>query len=261
MAKNNKKNILIIPDAHARKGVSQRRFEALGNFIVAKKPDIIVSIGDWADMPSLCQYDKGTLHAEGRRYIDDINAANEALELTMAPVVREVQRLIKNKKKRWLPEFHITLGNHEDRITRAEAQDPSLKGAITIQDIEFGKWGWEVTPFLVPKVIQGIAFQHYFTSGVMGRPIGGVNHARTLVAKNYMSSVCGHSHLRDYWEDIRADGERIFGMCVGCYDEGEHHYTTEQKRWWSGLVMLNEAENGAAEPAFWSTDYVLRNFL
>lgn len=251
--KNLSKKILCIPDAHARPDQDNSRFEALGAFIVDKRPDIVISIGDWADMASLCTYDKATLHAEGRRYQDDIVASQDALQRVMSRVRKGY-----NKKK--LPEFHITLGNHEERINRAQVAAPELAGKLNISDLRFEQSGWKVHPFLTPFVAEGICFQHYFTSGTMGKPIGGVNHARTLVLKNYQSSVCGHSHHRDFWEDVRADGQRILGLVVGCYDEGEHHYTTEQRRWWSGLCMLHEAHDGQFEPAFYSTDYVKRKF-
>lgn len=245
------RSILVIPDAHARPDVNNSRFEALGNFIVEKRPDIVISIGDWADMGSLCSYDKGTKVAEGRRYQEDIIASQDALARTMSRVNKGYRAMKKAK-----PEFHITLGNHENRINRAANLQPELFGKLTVDDLRFKEAGWKVHDFLTPLMVDGICFQHYFTSGVMGKPIGGVNHARTLVLKNYQSSVCGHSHSRDYWEDVRADGQKIFGLVVGCFDEGSHHYTTEQRRWWSGLVMLHQARDGQAEPAFYPTDYV-----
>lgn len=250
--KSEGKKILVIPDAHARPEQDNTRFDALANFIIEKRPDYVVSIGDWADMGSLCAYDKGQLAAEGRRYVNDIAIAKDALARTMMPVKKALRRN--------MPEFHITLGNHEERIIRAGRLDPALHGKLSVGDLGFNQYGWHVHDFLKPLVLEDICFQHYFTSGVMGNPIGGVNHARTLVLKNYQSSVCGHSHARDYWEDVRADGKRVFGLVVGCFDEGEHHYTTEQRRWWSGLVMLHEAHDGTAEPAFYSTEYVKRKF-
>lgn len=243
------KKILVIPDAHARPGQDNSRFDALGNFIVEKRPDVVISIGDWADMGSLCSYDKGMKVAEGRRYQDDIVASQDAL-------ARVMKRVKAGYKRAKLPEFHITLGNHENRIDRAANESPELFGKLSIRDLRFEEAGWKVHDFLKPLSIEGICFQHYFTSGVMGKPIGGVNHARTLVLKNYQSSVCGHSHARDFWEDVRSDGQRVFGLVVGCYDEGEHHYTTEQRRWWSGLVVLHQARGGSAEPAFYPVDYV-----
>ena len=127
--------------------------------------------------------------------------------------------------------------------------------------MHYAKYGYTVVPFLDPLVIQGIVFKHFFTSGVMGKAIGGDNHARTMVIKNHMSCVAGHSHTKDLWETIRGDGKKIFGCVVGCYDEGWHHYTTEQSRWWSGLTMLHEAHDGYAEPAFYSIEYVLEKYL
>lgn len=245
------KHILVIPDAHARPGVSNRRFEALGNFIHDNRPDIVVNIGDLADMASLCSYDKGTTHAEGRRYKDDIHAANDALEKMHKPLHR-----LKDK-----PKFYITLGNHENRITKAQELSPELYGQLSIDNINFKKYGYTVLPFLKPLNLEGILFQHYFTSGIMGRPISGYNHGRALTQKMHKSSVCGHTHCREFYEDVTGHGERIIGLVVGCFDEGNHHYTTEQRRWWSGIVELCEVQKGSAEPFFYNLDYLLRKYL
>ncbi len=251
------KKILIIPDAHARPDHNNDRFDALGNFIVDKNPDIVISIGDWADMGSLCSYDKGHRVSEGRRYQDDIDSSIDALDRTMNIVNRYYR-----KRKTRRPEFYITLGNHENRINRSANEQPELYGKLSINDLRFEDYGWNVVPFLVPLVKQNIVFQHYLTSGAMGKPVGGVNHARTLVLKGLQSVVVGHSHERDFWETVRADGQRMFGLVVGCFDDGDHHdAATTQHRWWSGLVMLHEAEDGAAEPAFFSMNYLKRKYL
>jgi hypothetical protein len=165
------------------------------------------------------------------------------------------------KTRRAKPEFHITLGNHEHRINRAAEADPTLFGKLSMDDLQFKKYGWNVLPFLDPLTIEGVTFQHYFTSGTMGKAISGQNHARSLVMKNFQSCVCGHSHSRDFYEDTRADGTKVMGLVVGHYDDGVSHYTTEMRRWWSGLVMLHEVHNGSFEPAFYSIDYVKRKYL
>ena len=36
------------------------------------------------------------------------------------PIIREQARLRRNKKTVWTPELYLTLGNHENRIERAE---------------------------------------------------------------------------------------------------------------------------------------------
>lgn len=243
--------ILVIGDDHARKGVSHRRYIALGRFIVDKRPDHVVWIGDHTDNPATSRYDVGTVVGEGGRYKDDVKAGNDSLDL-----VHKELRGMKGK-----PYFHITLGNHDIRPDSAAAADPKLYGTIGLHDIHYKKYGYNIVPFLKPLIIQNIAFQHYFTSGVMGRAIGGENHARTMVLKNHMSSVCGHSHTKDFWETVTGAKKKIFGLVAGCYDEGHHHYTTEQSRWWSGLTMLHEARDGYAEPAFYSIKYILGKYL
>lgn len=47
------KKILVIADAQVKPDVDTAHIRALGNYIVAKKPDIIVNIGDWFDFESL----------------------------------------------------------------------------------------------------------------------------------------------------------------------------------------------------------------
>lgn len=261
MSKHGKK-ILVVGDPHARPECDNRRFTALANFIVDKQPDEVVIIGDMADMGSLSHYDKGTVRAEGKRYSDDVAATRDAVARLMTPINAEVQRRVSSHKKRWAPKMHITLGNHEARISRAANESPALYGHLSIADLGYHAAGWNVVPFLEPLMIDNICFQHYFTSGLMGRPISGDNHAATLVKKNFMSSVAGHSHLRDYWETADAVGRKRFGLVVGCFDEGDHEYAHgTQHKWWSGLTMLHEVNNGTAEPAFFSTGYVLDKYL
>jgi len=248
------KRILVIPDSHARPSQNNNRYDALGNFIVRKRPDIIVNIGDWADMPSLSTYDKGKKAAEGQRYQKDIDASKDAL-------YRVMNKMHKGYKGEKFPELYTTFGNHENRITRHVEANPELEGKLSLLDLGFEEFGWQTYGFLEPLVLQDILFQHYLPSGPLGKPTSGVNHARSLILKAMMSTVVGHSHQRDFYETTRADHRKMFGLVVGCFDEGKHNYAHgTQHAWWSGLVMLNEAYRGSAEPAFYSMDYLKRKF-
>lgn len=252
--------ILVIGDPHARPDVSNRRFSLLGKFIVDKKPDIIVCIGDFADMGSLSSYDKGTVKAEGKRYADDLKAVHNALQR----INDEIDAYNKGKRKnqRYEPRKCMVMGNHEERIARAANENPSLYGHISFDDLKYEEFGWEVTPFLETLSIHNIAFQHYFTSGVMGKPISGDYAASHLVKKNYMSCVAGHSHLRQYWETSDISGRKRFGLVVGCFDEGDHSYARgTAHQWWSGLTMLHEVQDGQCEPAFFSLDYLMSRYM
>ena len=73
---------LVIGDSHAKPGISNRRFEWLGKLILDEKPDVIIDIGDFEDMPSLSSYDVGKKSYEGRRYIKDLESAWEARALS-----------------------------------------------------------------------------------------------------------------------------------------------------------------------------------
>jgi predicted MPP superfamily phosphohydrolase len=124
-------NLLVIGDPHAHPDYDNSRFTALGRFIAKEKPQVIVCIGDMADMPSLSSYDKGTKGFEGRRYKKDVKAVIDAQEKLFAPIKR-----IRGYK----PKLHMCLGNHEDRITRAINNTPELDGAIGIEDLQYERF-------------------------------------------------------------------------------------------------------------------------
>jgi hypothetical protein len=151
-------------------GVPTEHIDWISRYIVEKKPDVLVIIGDWADMSSLSSYDKGTKSFEGRTYRADILAANDGLQKLMAPIDAEIERCTKSHKKRWNLRKIVTLGNHEHRINRAIETQRELDGLISTDDLFFKQWGFEIYPFLQPVVVDGIAYCHYFGSGVMGRP-------------------------------------------------------------------------------------------
>lgn len=254
------KEHMIVPDAHFRPGECNDRAEWAMQFALDRRPDTIVIIGDWADMGSLSYYDVGKVSGEGKRYVDDIQASNDALTRFMEPLVRYNSKRKRNKKSAYTPDIHLTLGNHENRISRANNDNPSLFGAISLEDFNFKSYGITVHPFLEPVELDGICYKHYHTSGIMGRPIGGDNHAASLVKKAYKSTVVGHSHMRDFWETSDICGKKIFGLVVGCYTDHPHEYTTEQERWWSGLVYLHDVNDGQAEPEFLTIDWLRRKY-
>jgi hypothetical protein len=81
------KKILVIPDVQCKPGVDMTHLTHIGKYIVEKKPDMIVHLGDHWDMPSLSSYDKGKKSFEGRRYKADIEAGNLGMRMLQAPLV------------------------------------------------------------------------------------------------------------------------------------------------------------------------------
>ena len=250
---------IAIPDCQVKPGQDFTYLKAIGNYIAEKKPDTIVNIGDFADMPSLSSYDVGKKSFEGRTYKDDVAAVHEAMNTLMTPILNKIERIKTNKKKQWNPKLLFTLGNHCDRINRAINLDRKLDGLISIDDLKYEEWGWEVIPFLEPVNVDGVLYAHYFTSGVMGRP---VTSARQLLLKKHMSCVAGHQQGRDVSYDKRGDGRQITAIIAGsCYPHDEDYMDFQSNKHWRGLVVLNEVNDGSFDEMFVSLDYLLRKYV
>lgn len=241
--------ILILPDVQAKKGVPLDHLRWAGEYIAEKRPDVVVQIGDFADLPSLSSYDIGTKAFEGRRYKDDIEAAHEGMELLLSPI----RRL---KKK--LPRMVLTLGNHEQRIVKAVNLDAKLDGVLDLSDLRYEKFGWEVHPFLKPVIIEGIAFSHYFPSGVLGRP---TTTARALINKMHMSCIAGHQQGRDIAYAKRADGTNITAIIAGSfYQHDEDYLSPMTNQHWRGLVVCHEVKDGSFDEMLVSINFLREKY-
>lgn len=246
-----KKDILIIGDSHAKPGVSNERFGWAAEYAFDKRADIVVDMGDWADMPSLSSYDIGKKSYEGRRYIKDIQAAVDAREVFHRSLERCNKKLSAGHKSKYAPEKISLGGNHDEgRIVKVVEGDPKLEGLIGIKDLQHAKYGWKYSPFRTPVSIQGFTFCHYFTSGIMGRPIGGEMPSLSILRKQFTSCVSAHSHLFDIAHRTRPDGSRIWGIVAGCFlaeDQWEEYAAEANKLWFRGLILLRGVENGDFE--------------
>lgn len=249
------KRIAVIPDLQIKPGVPTDHLVWIGKYLAEKKPDIIVNIGDFADMPSLSSHDKaGSKSMEGQRYKEDITSVHKAMALLMNPIIQEQERQRRNKEKIWKPELILTLGNHENRIDRAINNDPKLDGLISIADLDYEAWGWDVIPFLQPIECEEVSFCHYFCSGVMGRPI---TTARALLSKMHVSCFAGHQQGRDIATAVRADGREIIAIiCGSAYAHDENYLNYQTNNHFRGIYMLNDVRNGTYEEMALSLRYL-----
>lgn len=234
--------ILFIPDSQVKPGQNFAFLTAIGRYIVAKKPDVIVHAGDFADMSSLSSFDKGKGCYEGRRYKADIKAAHDGMEALLGPMRDYNIMRVRNKQSSYRPRMVLTLGNHEDRINRTINETPLLDGTISTDDLKYAEYGWEVIPFLEVIVIEGVAFSHYFTTGLKGLPC---SSAQAMLNKKLMSCVAGHQQGRQSASATRADGKRITCMIAGsAYDEDQDYLGPQGNRHWHGIVMLHNVNDG-----------------
>lgn len=233
--------ILAIPDTQVKEDVPVKHLGWAGRYAVDIKPDVIVHIGDHWDMPSLSSYDVGKKSFEGRRYKKDVEAGNLAMDMLLEPIKEEQSRLKRNKSKLWNPDLIFTIGNHEQRIERAIENDAILEDTIGFQDLNLSDW--DVADFLDPVNVEDVMFCHYFTSGVMGRP---VSSARALLTKKHMSCFQGHVQDRDIAFDRKADGSPITAIFGGIFYQHDENYLGKQGNGsWSGVWVLNEVNKGS----------------
>lgn len=238
---------LIIGDAHIDPDISNERFEWLGNLIVDRLPEVIVQMGDWADMKSLCSYDKGKKDFEGRKYERDIAAANDALDIIQAKIAKYNENARKSKKEKYKPRMVALGGNHDEgRINRLVNLHAEFEGVFSVSNIKFREHGWEYVPYEKPIEIDGVWYCHNFPTGNSGEPISGINIAQALIAKNMVSSTVGHAHTFDIAMRATPGGRRIWGLSAGCFFDHKMDYAkaTQDRFWWSGIVLKKNVVDG-----------------
>ncbi len=247
------KRIMVIPDRQVKPGVDMSDNTRIGKYAADKMPDIIICGGDFADMPSLSTYDApGSRGMEGTRYKEDILSVQTAMRMMMEPI-RD-----KMAASGWNPRLVLTMGNHEQRIERALKATPKLEGVIGYPDLHYEEYGWEVYPFLETVVIEGMAFSHYFCSGVMGKPI---TTAQALLNKKHMSCFAFHQQGRQIAFGARGDGKPIMAIiCGSCYDHDEDYLNPQTNNHWRGLYILNDFKDGCGEENAVSLNYLKRKY-
>jgi hypothetical protein len=227
---------MVIPDIQAKPNVPHDHLEWIANYALEKRPDVIVQIGDWADMPSLSLYDKGKRCYEGRRYVKDCEAANYSLE-RFERTLEDYNRA--NPRYAYNPRKVLTYGNHENRIERATMLDASLDGKLSLEDLDFERRGWECHKFLEVVEIDGIQYAHYFISGSMGRP---VSSAAALLKARSGSATMGHVQRMDV--AYHPQTQQIGLMCGTCYLHDEDYLGPQGNNAPRQIILKHEVENG-----------------
>lgn len=236
---------LVIPDCQIRPGDDLIFLSWIGKYIVDKKPDKIICLGDFADMSSLSSYDIGKKSFEGRRYLKDVEHTHAAMSVLLAPLEQYNVKQRATKHAVYKPELHFTLGNHEERILRAVNNDPKLEGMLNLSDLKYEHFGWTVYPFLDVVVIDGVAYSHYFVTGVAGRPCSTAN---IQLVKKHMSCISGHQQGLQIATGNRADGKMIHSIIAGsCYEHQEDYLGPQANNHWRGILVLNDVHDGEFE--------------
>jgi len=247
---------LVIPDTQVKPGVSVAHLGWAGRYAAEKRPEVLIHLGDWYDLPSLSSYDltdaPGEYHQ--RRYELDLLAGDVSVDLLEHGLARSA---------RYRPRKVYLLGNHEHRYTRLIGADPRLSGALRAPWAHAQARGWEVVPFLQPEVIDGVSYAHFFPRGPNGNITNsrmGAPSAKAQVQREMMSCVAGHTQGLDSYIQNTARG-MMRGLRAGSFYAHEETYLTPQGTvYWRGILLLTEVSGGSFNVCEVSLEYLRRKY-
>lgn len=238
------------PDAHTYPGHDQQPVEAMGAWFGSEGVDVVVNIGDFADMGSLSSYDKATLSIEGKRVQADLDYTREMNDLFIHSLGGHEAHLI------------MTEGNHEERLWRAEKADPQLQGIFGEDPWGYAEAGYYVYDYLDVVRINGLAFSHAFVNpySLMGGIQGGSADIRM---KNVgFPHVAGHQHgPLIHGQRRRGDGTALSTLIIGCAHTESHGYWGKGRDVFRGGAILRNVENGAYDLEVKSLDNIMKEYL
>lgn len=248
---------LVIPDQHAHPDFNNDRAEILAKLTSDLRPDVVINIGDAADLASLSTYDRGTRSFFSRNYERDIESHLDFQDKWWSPV---------KKKKKKMPRKIFFEGNHEHRIKRAINLQPELEGSkfgVSFKDLQLDDYYDDVVEYQggTPGIlaVDGISYAHYFVSGVMGNAISGEHPAYALITKKFQSCTQGHTHTLDFSTRVNTDGERrLNGLVCGVFQDYRSDWAgVVNDLWWSGVVIKRNVDGtGNYDPQFVSMDFL-----
>jgi len=246
---------VFIPDCQVKHGIPIDHLGWIGKYLVEYQPDVIINAGDFADMSSLSMYDRGKKSFEGRRYNLDILSSREAMQVLLKPLKDHNQ----TKKKKYNPEMHLTLGNHENRINRAIDNDPILEDTMGISNLRYED-DWIVHPFLKPVCIDGVTYAHYFYNPMTGRPYSGVSMDARIKSIGFTFTM-GHQQGKMIGSRELNNGRVLRGLVAGsCYLHHEEYKGFQGNDHWRGIIVKHEVNEGNYDLMEVSLDFLCRKY-
>jgi len=248
---------LVIPDTQAAPGRPVDHLRWVGRYIVDRRPDVVVHLGDHWDMPSVSSYNKA-MEMEGLRIHDDLDAGREAMQLFMEPFRKYYKRQRKWKEKAHRPEFHFCFGNHEHRLFRYIADNPKLERSFGYHS--FGLDGWAYYPFQQIVKLDGVHYSHAFFNNKTGRTISGMMETRL---KNIgFSFTQGHEQGFKYGRRVLNDGSVHIGVVAGSFYQHREDYLGPQGyEDWHGVIVKHRVQNGHYSIMEVGMDFLLEQYL
>lgn len=260
MKTNKPKMHIVIPDCQVAPGRDISYLADVGQYIIDKKPDTVICIGDFWDFPSLNSHEaKGGKFLEGKRIKEDITYGIKAMEMLLKPIVDYNKKANEGHRQRYKPTLHFTMGNHEHRLTRLINECPQLEGLFSLEDLKLKSFGWKVHDFLEVVEVDGICYTHYVASPNSPRALG---NAKAISNAMHRSTIVGHAQVLDYYylpSRIRGGVPIQSIICGACYLGEEPYRGAQNQEFFRGIIRLSGVDGtGRYCPMFIDLDY-LRN--
>lgn len=244
---------LVIPDRQNKPWAPVAHNRWIGQFIRDQRPDVIVDLGDGADMPSTSRH-ASRMELEGATVTDDLACANEANALLTEP-----WRGIRGYK----PAAHVALGNHCDHLARMVSEDPRLRGVWGEDPFGYIDLGWTVHKHLAPFLLDGVQYCHFFPRGPNGKvtqSFRGAPTALAMIKREMRSCVAGHMQGLDT-AILHTSDRTLRGVIAGsCYLHMEPYRTPMQATEWHGVLLFHEVHLGMFDIVEVSMDYLRRKY-
>jgi len=224
---------LVIPDAHVGPGQDLTRFEKAGQLMAERRPDRVITLGDWVSLESLSNWDltkSGVM--EGRRYKEDMEAGKEALRLLLEP---------SKKIAGYRPEVVFIKGNHCSRLDRYLETKPELKEHLDlVKDLGLPELGvTSVVEYRENIEIEGVLFTHA-PQNAANQPVTGKYAIHRAAEQTAKSVVYGHSHRRESVNYYRHGSDTItqISMLGAFFSHVDAYAYGGLNAYWRGLAIL-----------------------
>lgn len=251
---------LVIPDTQVRPGVPTDHLRWIGLYLLDRRPDVVIHLGDHWDLPSLSSYDRGKKAAEGRRLKEDIDAGNRALRLITDPLDQFNYGRRRRGQTEYLPRLVLLRGNHEHRLQRYIDEHGELDGALGFDALHSP--GWEVHDFLKPVFIDGVGYSHFWANPMTGRPYGGMVETRLR--------TIGHSFSMGHQQTLQTGVRYVHGpngptqqrglVAGACYLHEEDYKGYQGNAHWRGVLVKHEVDGGSYDLLEVSLDFLCRKY-
>lgn len=224
--------ILVISDSHINPDNASDSVDLwyrLGKYCVKTKPEIIIHLGDVADLSSqawrVASRGKYSLEEEVKTVDLVLSSFEEAIE-------EYNRKRRKKKKKQYRPSKYLTLGNHD------------VRNEVTVIDDLFTSYGWNVVEYLRPLHIMGINFCHCMRKGLTDLMC---TTAEELLENWGADIVVGHGHHKDFATSYSLAIHRpITALKCPAFTVGDYDWAVQtQYKWNRGFTEIEPGFFGA----------------